>query len=47
MKQLFLLLCIMPGIPFISVHAMTSSVVCTDIVMADSDEEEEEEPDCE
>ena len=54
MKQLYLLLLLMPGIISTSVHATAFNISCADVVMADSEdevegegEEEEEEPDCE
>lgn len=56
MKQLYLLLLLMPGIISMSVHATAFNIPCADVVMADSEDEdkgegegegEEEEPDCE
>jgi hypothetical protein len=50
MKQLYLLLLLMPGIISTSVHATAFNIPCADVVMADSEGEgegEEEEPDCE
>jgi len=57
MKQLYLLLLLMPGIISTSVHATAFNIPCADVVMADSEDEDEgegegegedeEEPDCE
>ena len=55
MKQLYLLLLLMPGIISTSVHAAGFNIPCADVVMADSEDEDEdegegedeEEPDCE
>ena len=59
MKQLYLLLLLMPGIISTSVHATAFNISCADVVMADSEDEDEgegegegegedeEEPDCE
>jgi hypothetical protein len=47
MKQLFLLLFLMLGIISTSVQAAGFTPFCADVVMAESEgEEEEEEPDC-